>query len=85
MNNKLKFIESIDTGREIEFHYNSIPYFLGYSDNKTYICNDITKKVQYFNSLSEARLDDIYLNDVFESVVIDYIILSLSFSASNIL
>ena len=73
MSNKSEFIEGLNTGREIEFHYNGIPYFMGYK-GKPYICNDMTKQVQYFDDIEDAKLDNMYLKDIWDEIVIDYIL-----------
>ncbi len=79
MSVKQEFINAVNTGREIEFSYNSQNYFESRtSQTNWYIYHEETKTYQYFKSSKELILNTILqdknINDIWEEISINYIL-----------
>ena len=70
---------ALEMGREIEFHYKNKNYFISRNNaNDWYLYCEQTKGTQTFSSsedlLNKATLDNTNINNVFDEVVVDYIL-----------
>ena len=78
-NTKSEFYEAVKYGREIEFSYRGKHYFESrHGDTDWYIYCEETKKTQHFISSDELLrntiLDGKNINDIWEDIIIDYIL-----------
>lgn len=78
-NTKSEFYEAVKYGREIEFSYKGKHYFESrHGDNDWYIYCEETKEKQHFISSDELLRDTILdgenINDIWEDIIIDYIL-----------
>ncbi|MFR2837451.1 MAG: hypothetical protein ACLTBU_00080 [Zhenhengia sp.] len=76
---KREFFEAVKSGREIEFNYNGKHYFESRKgDNDWYIYCEETKETQHFISSHELLLCTILegnnINDIWEDIIIDYVL-----------
>lgn len=77
--NKAVFEDALNTGREVEFHYAGYHYFLSRNQRKQwYIYCEQTKITETYNTpqelLRRARLGDIEIHSIWNSIVIDYLL-----------
>ena len=73
MSDKIKeFYEAISLGREVEFSYNGLDYFVSHDNVRWHIFCVPTKAKQYFASpdelMNNAKLEDEYLKDCWVDV-----------------
>lgn len=70
-----EFIEDINMGREIEFVYNNIMYFITYNKKGWLLINSVDKKNQCFANSNEllqnAKIDNYNLIELWDKIKID--------------
>lgn len=74
-----EFINSVRTGREIEFTCDGNSYFKSReTDDKWYIYSECNQVKQYFKSaddlINNALIDGLPLNEMWSKIEIDYIL-----------